>query len=201
MRGLLDTHSGFVNHNTTICGHCQHEYPLFVEEEFFMGQQLGKYIKNSRQEKKMAVKTLATVTGISKSYLDYIESGAREPQVDMLAKIAAVLDLPLEKMLDIQKKEQLKSAITKLQVEKIDDTDGELRAVSRDGDNSRDLDQRALAKTQEAFRLSPDDRMLAEFIENPDLKAIVKAGASLSDDDLDKLRKVMESLYPDAFVQ
>lgn len=166
-----------------------------------MGQQLGKYIKNSRQEKKMAVKTLATVTGISKSYLDYIESGAREPQVDMLAKIAAVLDLPLEKMLDIQKKEQLKSAITKLQVEKIDDTDGELRAVSRDGDNSRDLDQRALAKTQEAFRLSPDDRMLAEFIENPDLKAIVKAGASLSDDDLDKLRKVMESLYPDAFVQ
>ena len=166
-----------------------------------MGQQLGKYIKNSRQEKKMAVKTLATVTGISKSYLDYIESGAREPQVDMLAKIAAVLDLPLEKMLDIQKKEQLKAAITKLQVDKINDTDGELRAVPRDGDNSQDLDQKALAKTQEAFRLSPDDRMLAEFIENPDLKAIVKAGASLSDDDLDKLRKVMESLYPDAFVQ
>ena len=165
-----------------------------------MGQQLGRYIKNSRQEKKMAVKTLATVTGISKSYLDYIESGAREPQVDMLAKIAAVLDLPLEKMLDIQKKEQLKSAITKLQVEKINDTDGEIRSVPREGDNSRSLDQRALAKTQEAFRLSPDDRTLAEFIENPDLKAIVKAGASLSDDDLDKLRKVMESLYPDAFV-
>lgn len=166
-----------------------------------MGQQLGKYIKNSRQEKKVAVKTLATATGISKSYLDYIESGAREPQVDMLAKIAAVLDLPLEKMLDIQKKEQLKSAITKLQVEKINDTDGELRAVPREGDNKKSLDQRALAKTQEAFRLSPDDRMLAEFIENPDLKAIVKAGASLSDDDLDKLRKVMESLYPDAFVE
>ena len=165
-----------------------------------MGQQLGKYIKNNRQEKKMAVKTLAKVTGISKSYLDYIESGAREPQVDMLAKIAAVLNLPLAKMLDIQKKEQLKSAITKFQVEKVNDTDGELRAVSREGDNSLSIDQLALAKTQEAFRLSPDDRMLAEFIENPDLKAIVKAGASLSDDDLEKLRKVMESLYPDAFV-
>ena len=36
----------------------------------------------------MAVKTLAQATGISKSYLDYIESGAREPQVEMLAKIA-----------------------------------------------------------------------------------------------------------------
>lgn len=68
--------------------------------------------------------------------------------------------------------------------------------MPREGDESRSLDQRALAKTQEAFRLSPDDKMLAEFIENPDLKAIVKAGASLSDEDLDKLRKVMESLYP-----
>lgn len=164
-----------------------------------MGQQLGKYIKNSRQEKKMAVKTLAKVTGISKSYLDYIESGAREPQVDMLAKIAAVLNLPLEKMLDIQKREQLQSAITRFQVEKTEEIDGEVRTVPREGDENRSLDQRALAKTQEAFRSSPDDRMLAEFIENPDLKAIVKAGASLSDEDLDKLRKVMESLYPNAF--
>ena len=57
-----------------------------------MGVQLGKYIKNCRQEKKVAVKTLAAATGISKSYLDYIEAGAREPQVDMLAKIVYVSD-------------------------------------------------------------------------------------------------------------
>lgn len=166
-----------------------------------MGVQLGKYIKNRRQEKKVAAKTLATATGISKSYIDYIESGAREPQVDMLAKIAAYLDLPLEKMLDIQKKEQLQSAMTKLRVEGVTDQDGELRGVARTGDSSQSLDQRALAKTQEAFRQSPDDKMLAEFIENPGLKAIVRAGASLSDDELDKLRKVMESLYPDAFTE
>ena len=165
-----------------------------------MGQQLGKYIKNCRQEKKMAVKTLANVTGISKSYLDYIESGAREPQVDMLAKIAAVLDLPLATMLDIQKKEQLQSAMTRLQVENASDRGDEVRAVARTGDSSQSLDQKALGKTSEAFRASPDDRMLAEFVENPDLKAIMRAGASLSDEDLEKLRKVMESLYPDAFV-
>ena len=165
-----------------------------------MGQQLGKYIKNCRQEKKMAVKTLAKVTGISKSYLDYIESGAREPQVDMLAKIAAVLDLPLATMLDIQKKEQLQSAMTRLQVENASDNGDEVRAVARTGDSSQSLDQKALGKTMEAFRASPDDRMLAEFVENPDLKAIMRAGASLSDEDLEKLRKVMESLYPDAFV-
>ena len=148
----------------------------------------------------MAVKTLAKVTGISKSYLDYIESGAREPQVDMLAKIAAVLDLPLATMLDIQKKEQLQSAMTRLQVENASDNSDEVRAVARTGDSSQSLDQKALGKTMEAFRASPDDRMLAEFVENPDLKAIMRAGASLSDEDLEKLRKVMESLYPDAFV-
>ena len=109
-----------------------------------MGLQLGKYIKNCRQEKKMAVKTLATATGISKSYLDYIESGAREPQVEMLAKIAAVLDLPLATMLDIQKKEQLQSAMTRLQVENASDGGDEVRAVARTGDSSQSLDQKAL---------------------------------------------------------
>jgi hypothetical protein len=58
----------------------------------------------------------------------------------------------------------------------------------------------ALSKTLEAFRSAPDDKQLAEFVENPDLKAIMRAGASLSDEDLEKLRKVMESLYPDAFL-
>lgn len=70
-----------------------------------MGQKLGKYIKNIRREKKISVKALSSQAGISKSYLDYIESGAREPQVEMLAKIAVVLQTPLETMINIQKKE------------------------------------------------------------------------------------------------
>jgi len=166
-----------------------------------MGLNLGKYLKNCRQEKKMAMRTLSIETGISKSYLDYIESGAREPQVEMLAKIAAVLDVPLEKLLDIQKKEQLRSAIIKLQVEGKKEQEDEIRMVARTGDASQSLDQKALNKTLEAFRASPDDKMIAEFVENPDLKAIVRAGASLNDAELEKLRKVMESLYPDAFAE
>lgn len=164
-----------------------------------MGQQLGKFIKNVRREKKVSIKNLSTATGISKSYLEYIESGAREPQVDMLAKIAVVLDMPLEKMLDIQKREQMASAMTKLAAEGVTSDDGEVRAVERTGDSSQSIDQQALAKTLAAFRAAPDDRTLAEFVENPDLKAILRAGATLSDEELEKLRKVMESLYPDAF--
>lgn len=164
-----------------------------------MGQQLGKYIKSIRREKKLAVKALSEKTGISKSYLDYIESGAREPQIEMLAKIAAVLDSSLETMIDIQKREQMEAAITKLSVSDIYADDGELRAVARTADSGLTIDTVALAKTRAAFAAAPNDRQLAELVENPDLKAIMRAGATLSDEDLDKLRKVMESLYPNAF--
>lgn len=166
-----------------------------------MGQRLGKYIKNARREKKVSAKNLSSATGISKSYIDYIESGAREPQVEMLARIAAVLNVPLETMINIQKKEQMEAAITKLSVENVESSDGELRAVGRTADSSQTIDQKALAQTQEAFRAAPDDKTLAECFENPELKAIARAGATLSDEDLEKLRKVMESLYPDAFKQ
>ncbi len=164
-----------------------------------MGQKLGKYIKNVRREKKISVKAMSEKTGISKSYLDYIESGAREPQVEMLAKIAVVLQSPLETMLNIQKREQMEAAITKLKISGGDYEADELRAVARTADSGLSIDEKALAQTQEAFRIAPDDKQLADFIENPDLKAIMRAGATLSDEDLDKLRKVMESLYPNAF--
>ena len=164
-----------------------------------MGQKLGKYIKNVRREKKISVKAMSEKTGISKSYLDYIESGAREPQVEMLAKIAVVLQSPLETMLNIQKREQMEAAITKLKISGGDYEVDLLRALAITADSGLSIDEKALAQTQEAFRIAPDDKQLADFIENPDLKAIMRAGATLSDEDLDKLRKVMESLYPNAF--
>ncbi len=166
-----------------------------------MGQKLGKYIKNTRREKKISVKTMSDKTGISKSYLDYIESGAREPQVDMLAKIAVVLQTPLETMINIQKKEQMEAALAKLAASGANLSDDEMRAVARTADSGLTVDDKALAEVQAAFRSAPDDKELADFIENPDLKAILRAGATLSDDELDKLRKVMESLYPDAFAE
>ena len=164
-----------------------------------MGDKLGTYIKNERRDKKISVKTLSTKTGISKSYIDYIESGAREPQVDMLAKIAVVLDVPLETMVNIQKKEQMLSAITKLSVSNVEASEEEIRAVARTANSNKSIDAAALAKTQEAFRMAGDDSKIADFVENQNLKAIVKAGATLADEDLEKVRKVMESLYPDAF--
>ena len=61
------------------------------------------------------------------------------------------------------------------------------------------IDDKALAKVQASFKSATGDRELAEYVENQDLKAIVRAGAKLDDEDLKKIKGVMESLYPDAF--
>ncbi|MEG0835681.1 MAG: helix-turn-helix transcriptional regulator [Clostridiales bacterium] len=166
-----------------------------------MGLKLGQYIKSVRKSKKMAAAKLSKEAGISKSYLDYIESGAREPAVDILAKLAAVLQLPLEALIDVQKKEQLESALNKLRAENTSISEDELRAVARTADEGLTVDERALAMTQVAFRDASNADRFADYIENPSLRAIVKAGAKLDNEDLEKLRKVMESLYPNEFGQ
>ena len=164
-----------------------------------MGIALGQHIKTLRREMKLSALKLSKNVGISKSYLDYIESGAREPQVDILVKIAAALKTPLAALLDIQKREQLETAINKWRTENADISDIDLRAVARTADGGLAIDEQALAMAQEAFRDSNNATKLAGFIENEHLRAIVKAGAELKNEDLEKLRKVMESLYPDEF--
>jgi len=84
-----------------------------VSEEGIMGLKLGSYIKSCRREQRKTSIVLSKEAGISKTYLDYIESGKREPQVNILAKIAATLQVPLGPMLKIQLQDQLEAAITK----------------------------------------------------------------------------------------
>lgn len=165
-----------------------------------MGLALGQYIKTTRKSAKLSAQALSKEAGISKSYLNYIESGAREPKPDVLAKIAASLNVPLEALIDKQKKDQIQSAMNKLSADNAT-TGGEgILALARNADEDMTVDEKALAMTQAAFQGVSDETRFAEFIENPDLRAILKAGAKLSDDDLAKIRKIMESLYPNEFV-
>ncbi|GHV18025.1 hypothetical protein FACS189499_07030 [Clostridia bacterium] len=164
-----------------------------------MGLALGQYIKSVRKSAKLSAMKLSQEAGLSKSYLDYIESGAREPQPDILARIAVKLDVSLDALLDIQKKEKLESAMNKLRAETANADTDDLRAVARTADDGLRLDEQALAMTQESFRTANNAARYADYIENPNLRDIVKAGARLDDEELAKLKKVMESLYPDAF--
>jgi hypothetical protein len=95
----------------------------------------------------------------------------------------------------------MQAAIVKLTVSDFGVATDDLRAVARTADSGLTIDERALAKTRAAFETAPDDRQLAELVENPVLKSIMRAGATLSDEELVKLRKVMESLYPNAFTE
>ncbi len=165
-----------------------------------MGLILGQYIKTTRKAAKMSAQALSKEAGISKSYLDYIESGAREPKPDVLAKIAVSLNVPLDALIDKQKQDQLKSALNKLRAGNAVLEGEGLLALARNAEDDMTVDGKALAMTQAAFQGASDDARFAEFIGNPDLRAILKAGAKLSDVDLAKIRKIMESLYPEEFV-
>ena len=165
-----------------------------------MGLALGQYIKTTRKAAKLSAQALSKEASISKSYLDYIESGAREPKPEVLAKIAVSLNVSLEALIDKQKQDQLQSAVKKLRAENSAASGEGLLALARNADGEMTADEKALAMTQAAFQGASDDARYAEYIGNPDLRAILKAGAKLSDDDLTKIRKIMESLYPDEFV-
>jgi transcriptional regulator with XRE-family HTH domain len=165
-----------------------------------MGLALGKYVRETRKSAKLSALALSKEAGISKSYLDYIESGAREPKPDVLAKIAASLNVPLDALIDKQKQDQLQSAFNKLRAENATTGNEELLALARNAGEDMTVDEKALAMTQAAFQSVSDDARMAEFIGNSDLRAILKAGAKLSDEDLAKIRKIMESLYPNEFI-
>ena len=160
-----------------------------------MGKSLGEYIKGIRKEKRSSVKLLAESSEISKSYIDYIENGLREPSPEMLAKIAVSLEISFNTLLKIQQKEQLERAAVALEVINTD-----LSNVSidiRNSENISDVNAEALKKIKSAFTKSADEQVVV--ITSPDLRAIVRASINLDDKEITKLRKAIESLYPYAF--
>ena len=166
-----------------------------------MGKKLGQYIKNLRKENKIPARVLAEKTGMSKSFIDYVENGLREPSAESLAKIAAVLDIPLDTLLKIQIDEQLGKAAIAFSVtaDAKEDIDVELRAAGRDRDNQSNVSEEALKKVQLALRGDAERETIIDLIQNSDLRAIFRATENLPDEELTKIRKVLESLYPDAF--
>jgi len=164
-----------------------------------MGLALGQCIKESRKAAKVSALKLSQDAGISKSYLDYIESGARDPGPEILAKLAAVLDIQADALFDMQKREKLEMAIIRLSANNPKLGGSTLQTIPRAGDTSQSIDMKALAMVQAAFQAQSDTAKIADYIGNQNLRAIVKAGANLDNEELEKVRKVMEALYPDRF--
>lgn len=60
---------------------------------------IGTILKEQRKLKNLTIKDLSNATGISRSYISYIEHDKREPNFEVINKICNVLGLPLELIL------------------------------------------------------------------------------------------------------
>ncbi|MFJ5716200.1 helix-turn-helix domain-containing protein [Neobacillus sp. NPDC093127] len=72
---------------------------------------IGDRVKKFRSEKKMSLSELAEQAGVAKSYLSSLERNLQKnPSIQFLEKIAAVLNLPVEHLIHEQiDKDQLDS--------------------------------------------------------------------------------------------
>jgi transcriptional regulator with XRE-family HTH domain len=61
--------------------------------------ELGRAIKRKREEMKMSLRAVTQVTGVSASTLSRIENGSVQPDADNLARLAAWLNIPMERVL------------------------------------------------------------------------------------------------------
>ncbi|MED2971266.1 helix-turn-helix domain-containing protein [Fictibacillus sp. B-59209] len=62
---------------------------------------IGELVKKYRKEKGLSLSSLAERAGIAKSYLSSLERNIQtNPSVQLLEKLAAVLDIPVEKLLN-----------------------------------------------------------------------------------------------------
>ncbi|ETI70641.1 helix-turn-helix domain-containing protein [Neobacillus vireti] len=72
---------------------------------------IGDRVKKFRSEKKMSLSELAEQAGVAKSYLSSLERNLQKnPSIQFLEKIAAVLNIPIEHLIHEQiDKDQLDS--------------------------------------------------------------------------------------------
>lgn len=61
--------------------------------------ELGDAVRRRREQKGLSLRDVAEVTGVSASTLSRIENGAGKPDADNIARLAAWLDMPIERVM------------------------------------------------------------------------------------------------------
>jgi len=61
--------------------------------------ELGNAIRRRREQKGLSLRDLAEETGVSASTLSRIENGTGKPDADNIARLAAWLDMPIERVM------------------------------------------------------------------------------------------------------
>jgi len=61
--------------------------------------ELGDAVRRRREQQEMSLRDVADETGVSASTLSRIENGTGKPDADNIARLAAWLDMPIERVL------------------------------------------------------------------------------------------------------
>ena len=61
--------------------------------------ELGNAVRRRREEMELSLRDVAEKTGVSASTLSRIENGTGKPDADNIARLAAWLDMPIERMM------------------------------------------------------------------------------------------------------
>jgi transcriptional regulator with XRE-family HTH domain len=59
-------------------------------------EELGSFIRGERRARRLSLRRLSEVSGISNPYLSQIERGLRKPSAEVLQQIARALEVPTE---------------------------------------------------------------------------------------------------------
>jgi len=70
-----------------------------VKKNLVRTAELGDAVRRRREEKGLSLRDVADVTGVSASTLSRIENGAGKPDADNIARLAAWLDMPIERVM------------------------------------------------------------------------------------------------------
>jgi len=144
-----------------------------------MGFKLGLYIRDVRKRKNFTMEYLSKLTDISLGYINYIETGIRDPSLGKLIKLSHALECDFRELFHIYQIDQL-SKLDEWEYEKYD------------------VD--SCIKTME--NLAPDSYMIKRLkkidnYSNIDLQRIIRICTELDEDQLKKLRSTMEIWFKD----
>jgi transcriptional regulator with XRE-family HTH domain len=77
----------------------------FNNESLVNTHELGRAIKRRREELGMSLRAVADITDVSASTLSRIENGTGKPDADNIARLTNWLDMPVDRVLNRQYKE------------------------------------------------------------------------------------------------
>lgn len=60
-------------------------------------------LKEVREKYNISIRDLARITGISKSHLNYIERGEKEPSLSIIIRIAVALNIDIKDLYEVKR--------------------------------------------------------------------------------------------------